>query len=169
MFFSVKDRPDLGGVLLTRIQNPGDVDNISVVYLDADPTGGAWLPLPSVLSKVDVGAMESKFAYLIPYNGPLFISDNLQSHEIGYVGNSVHFPVLASGGTAPYTYEWYYSESIGEGYVLIDSGINPTAATNDLVNSSLTKESAGYYYCKVTDSASKTVDSAICHLFVFDV
>lgn len=70
-FFRVTDRKDLGGVVYSRIFDPSGLgfDADDIVYLDADPTGGAWLPPPDVVKKTGA-TVNSKLEYLIPYATP---------------------------------------------------------------------------------------------------
>lgn len=68
-FFRVMDRPDLGGVVYSRLFDPAAPSGGNAgetVYLDADPTGGAWLPPPDVVEKTGATVI-SKLEYLIPY------------------------------------------------------------------------------------------------------
>ena len=65
-YFSVQDRPDLGGVMFTRIVDPATaaVAAKDVVYLDADPTG-TWQDPPAVCKKIP--AVTSKLQCLVAY------------------------------------------------------------------------------------------------------
>ncbi len=65
-FFTVQDRPDLGGVMFTRIVDPATsaVPAGNVVYLEADPTG-TWQAPPAVCNKIP--AITSKLQCLVAY------------------------------------------------------------------------------------------------------
>ncbi|AZF88771.1 hypothetical protein sortregn_14 [Escherichia phage sortregn] len=69
MFYHSQDLPERGGVLLTKIADPGSaqVQARDLVWLDADPTGGSWEPLPAVFDKVDASGLENHLSYFIPY------------------------------------------------------------------------------------------------------
>lgn len=69
MFYHSLDLPERGGVMLTKITDPATsvVPSLSLVWLDADPTGGAWEPLPAVFSKVDASGLANRLSYFIPY------------------------------------------------------------------------------------------------------
>lgn len=61
-------------------------------------------------------------------------------------GTDVTWSVQVAGGKAPLVYKWYYND------ILIDSLINPTAATAELTNNAVELASAGVYHCTVTDA-----------------
>lgn len=90
----------------------------------------------------------------------LSFSKNLVLTQTATVGDNVTFSITATGGKTPYTYKWYY------GAVLIDSAINPTAATATLVNSAVEVASSGAYKAEVTDSAGAKITSNVCTLTV---
>lgn len=69
-YFAVNDRKDLGGVVYSRIFDPAAVAGAKVVYLEADPTGGAWLPPPAVVKDKTGATITSKLEYLVPYAAP---------------------------------------------------------------------------------------------------
>ena len=62
-------------------------------------------------------------------------------------GQSVSFAASVSGGTTPYTYQWF------EGTNLVSGQTNAQLT--------ITKDTAGSYayYCKITDADGKTIDS----------
>lgn len=91
---------------------------------------------------------------------PLAFSKNLVKTQAATVGQDVSFSILVSGGKAPYTYKWYYGDT------LIDSGVNSTAATPTLVNHAVELASAGAYKAIVTDSAGANITSNVCQLTV---
>jgi hypothetical protein len=64
------------------------------------------------------------------------------------VGANVTFTVAVTGGSSPYTYQWY------------DNGINILGATNSSYSiSGVTLTNSGNYNCIVTDSLGNTVTS----------
>ncbi|MEG1904017.1 MAG: immunoglobulin domain-containing protein [Bacteroidales bacterium] len=99
----------------------------------------------------------SSFTPSTPAN-PLAFTTDLPATKTAAVGEDVTWTVAVTGGTAPYTYVWSYKAS-GGSYVVIDSSVNPTAATASLVNHAVTAESSGTYKCVVTDSASGSITS----------
>lgn len=68
-FFYVQDRPDLGGVMMTRILDPAEAYQAENVIYVADPEviAGTWQPLPTVCEKINVGSMVNKMAKFAPY------------------------------------------------------------------------------------------------------
>lgn len=96
----------------------------------------------------------------------LSLSTDLPATKDATSGDDVTFTVAATGGTTPYTYQWFWSDTPGGAGVLIDSGVNPTAATASLVNHAVTAESEGEYWCVVTDDDAHTVTSTRCELAV---
>lgn len=64
----------------------------------------------------------------------------------------------ATGGTGPYTYQWYRSTTQG----FTPGGGNILTGKTDrlLVNTGLTANTVYYYVCRATDAAAATVDSA---------
>lgn len=90
---------------------------------------------------------------------------NLTATKSAAVGADVTFAIVAKDGVPPYTYVWSYKAAAGS-YVVIDSAINPTAATASLVNSAVTTASSGTYKCEVTDNAGTKITSVECVLTV---
>lgn len=90
----------------------------------------------------------------------LTFSTNLPATKTAVEGADATFAVVVTGGTSPYTYKWYWNTT------LIDSSVNPTAATANLVNSNVDDTSEGAYKVVVTDAAAKTVTSVACVLTV---
>ncbi|AYN55974.1 major tail protein [Salmonella phage STG2] len=91
---------------------------------------------------------------------PLKLTTDLPATKTATVGEDVTFTVVASGGTAPYTYKWYWNTT------LIDSGVNPTAATAALTNHAVETASAGAYKVEVSDSKGQKITSTPCALTV---
>lgn len=91
---------------------------------------------------------------------PLAFTTNLPTTKTATVGDDVTFTTAVTGGDTPYTYKWYWNTT------LIDSGVNPTAATAALVNHAVEVASAGAYKVEVTDSKGKTITSVACALTV---
>ena len=76
-------------------------------------------------------------------------------------GETAAFSATAGGGTAPYTYQWYYCTPSSDKWTAV------SAASGITANYSLTAEARhdGYrYYCHVTDAAGIGTDSAIVTL-----
>jgi hypothetical protein len=131
----------------------------SAVYLD--DAAEAALPAPTgTMPGADVvtyaAAVKDLSVYTIPYDdakGPLFIKTQPVATQTVAEGDDATFTVVA-GGAGAKTYQWYY-----EG-ILIDSGVNASAATASLVNSAVTPESAGAYWCVVSTVGNQSVTSA---------
>lgn len=66
-FFNVKDNPTLKTVTFARIADPATVSGGNVVYLDADPTGGAWMAPPAFIKAKTGLDLTSKLVYVVPY------------------------------------------------------------------------------------------------------
>lgn len=115
----------------------------------------------------DVDFIESRNGYLYklsdftPSPGvvPLAFVTNLPLTKTASDGDDVTWNVSVNGGKTPYTYVWSWKGSTG-GYVVIDSSVNPTAATASLVNHAVSASSAGTYKCVVTDADNTTITSA---------
>ena len=78
-------------------------------------------------------------------------------------GSRAAFGVTVTGGTAPYSYRWYYRKSASSAWVAVSASSGRTAQY------SLTAEVRhnGYqYYCVVTDAAGAAVDSEVVTLTV---
>lgn len=78
---------------------------------------------------------------------PLMIISEPQS-QLAYWGNSAAFSVAASGGTPPYTYQWFKTSSIIAG-----------ATNQTLVLTNLQSSDAGDYSVLVSDQAGNVVPS----------
>lgn len=96
------------------------------------------------------------------------LKTDLTATKTAAVGANATFKVVAQDGKTPYTYAWYYNDANGGADTLIDSTVNPTAATDTLVNSAVTTASSGNYWCIVSDSSTPagTVTSKKCKLTV---
>jgi hypothetical protein len=80
---------------------------------------------------------------------PLVIQSRLPENIDAPVNTDVVMHVIATGGTAPYTYEWKYNDVVLAGQT-----------TDTLTNSDVTGDSAGVYSVKVTDSTATTAQTA---------
>lgn len=76
-------------------------------------------------------------------------------------GADLTIAATVAGGLTPYTYRWYWKGSTGD-FIFIDPTINPTAATDTLINHAVTAESAGSYQVRITDNNGSTVTSNNC-------
>lgn len=91
---------------------------------------------------------------------PLAFAQNLPATMTAKEGANVTMNVFVKDGQGPYTYEWYY------GSTKIDASINPSAATNALINHAVTGASSGNYKVIAKDKTANTVTSATCALTV---
>jgi hypothetical protein len=85
--------------------------------------------------------------------GTALVSGTAAVSTIGLTTSTVTMSVAASGGTAPYTYQWQRKTGSGGTYANVGS---PGATLND---TGLTRGTLYYYRCVQTDSASETVTS----------
>ncbi len=93
-------------------------------------------------------------------------------------GGTAQFSITASGGYPPYTYQWFWNDSVPLSDGLHPSGSGATVSISSNVNSStititgLGLADAGQYKCRVTDSenrgAPSTEDSQNASLSVTD-
>jgi hypothetical protein len=127
-------------------------------YLDGSAVNGAnqssWIFTPSAtgyylvhLNVTDKVGNEAKSNVAqVTVNPPLSVEISPTSASIK-LGESVPFSSIASGGTLPYTYQWYVNETAVP-------GANTSSWT-------FTPSSIGYYviFLKVTDNASSTTVS----------
>ncbi|AXF41649.1 tail fiber protein [Salmonella phage vB_SalM-LPST94] len=103
---------------------------------------------------------------VITIAGLLSLTTDLAASQDVADGADATFTIVAAGGTTPYSYAWYYSDTPGGEGVVIDAGVNPTAATASLVNHAVTAASEGEYWCVVEDADGHSVTSARCELAV---
>jgi len=150
-FFYVQDDPSNQQVILSRAVEPG----ANVIWLDTDPSGSGVTeaPFPDVIGKISLGSAKNGAAFFIDYTNKFKLTTDLTPTLSVDDGADATFAIVVAGGTSPYSYQWYYND------ILIDSSINPSAATATLVNHDVTAASEGVYYCIVTDSAGKTITS----------
>lgn len=106
-----------------------------------------------MIGKISLGSAKNGAAFFIDYTDKFKLTTDLTPTLSVADGADATWAIVAAGGTAPYTYKWYFND------ILIDSTINPTAATATLVDHAVTSASAGVYYCVITDSAGKTITS----------
>lgn len=97
---------------------------------------------------------------------PLGIQTDLTPTKTAAELEDVTLTVAGKGGTTPYTYAWYYQVQQNSPATLIDSTINPTAATASLTINAATAESSGVYYCVIADATGDTIASTHCTLIV---
>lgn len=151
-FFEVSDDPLNQRVFLQRCLEGG----ANTIYLETDPTIGgdiSAIPFPPEMSKVDIGSVTNGSGFIINYKDKLKLTTDLSPTKSVADGADATFAIVAAGGTGPYSYQWYYND------ILIDSSINPSAATATLVNHAVTAASEGVYHAVVTDSLGNTVIS----------
>lgn len=85
--------------------------------------------------------------------GTALVSGTASISTIGLTTSTVTMSVAASGGTAPYTYQWQRKTGAGGTYANVGS---PGATLND---TGLTRGTVYYYRCVQTDSAPASVTS----------
>lgn len=107
-----------------------------------------WLPLPSATTITPADVAE------------LSLTTDLTPTLSAADGADATFTVVAAGGHAPLSYDWYW-----EG-IFIDPSINPSADTASLVNHAVTSASQGGYYVIVSDADGHIVKSSTCVLTV---
>jgi hypothetical protein len=69
-----------------------------------------------------------------------------------YVGDTDTFAVILSAGTAPVSYQWYYTNNSQT--AAINTSLNPSAATASLVLTNVQLTNAGYYFVVVSNGAA---------------
>lgn len=148
--------------------------NVNIPSIETDDVIGTSLEFKAIPTELDSGdegflSFSSKFtkdtiANVIATGDaaktPMTLTTDLPATKTATVGDDVTFEVVAAGGTGTLTYKWYWND------VLIDSGVNPTAATASLVNHAVEVESAGTYKAVVTDAEGTSVTSTGCALIV---
>lgn len=72
------------------------------------------------------------------------------------VGDNVTFDSKVEGADGTAVYKWFWRAKPADKWVEINTTVNPTAATDKLVNSAVTKASSGQYRCEATDSKGST-------------
>lgn len=93
---------------------------------------------------------------------PLHLTTDLPAMTTATAGDDVSLKVVAAGGTAPYSYKWYYNLGYGADTYLdpTDSGNpNPSAATATLVNHAVDSASSGLYRCVISDATGDEIAS----------
>jgi hypothetical protein len=116
--------------------------------------GGGLLDEVSIYDRA-LSSQEIAEIYLAGSAGkckPLIITAEPQS-QVGYWGNAAAFSVVASGGTPPYSYQWFKTNS------LIGGATNQT-----LVLTNLQASDAGNYSVLVSDQAGNVVPSQTANL-----
>lgn len=121
---------------------------LNFMIATGDTSTATWLPLTAgtPLTPAPVAALS--------------LSTDLPATKTAEPASDATFEVVAAGGYAPYTYQWFRNG------VFIDPAINPTANTATLVNSAVTAGSDGSYWCVVTDEVGQVVESVHCALTV---
>lgn len=154
-YFQVTDDRTSQRVILRRVNEPG----AGVIWLDTDPSGSgvAVIDTPACLSKIDLGSAKLGAAYAIPYKSGVAItlSTDLQATSTATIGGDASWSVVAAGGHAPYSYQWYFNGA------LINPLINPSAATATLTIHGITAANSGDYYCVVAGADGAQVASTV--------
>lgn len=148
--------------------------NVNIPSIETDDVIGTSLEFKALPTELDSGD-EGYLAFSDHFNKTtvanaiatgdakktaVTLSTDLPATKTAATGDDVPFAVVATGGTSPYTYKWYWNN------VLIDSSINPSAATATLTNNAVTTASSGGYRVVVSDSAGTSVTSTTCNLTV---
>ena len=69
-----------------------------------------------------------------------------------YVGDTDTFTVVLSAGTAPLSYQWYYTNN--NQTTVINTSLNPSAATASLILTNVQLTNTGYYFVIVSNGAA---------------
>lgn len=146
--FYIVTRHDKERVLTLRrvADNTGSAVYLSDAAEAALPAPTGTMPFADIVTWA--AAVKDTAVYTIPYDagkGPLYISTQPTSQSVA-AGTDVTFTVAAAAGTGTKSYQWYY-----QGYK-IDGNENATALTASLVNSVVTKQSSGDYWCVVSST-----------------
>ncbi|MBR7082068.1 MAG: SprB repeat-containing protein, partial [Oscillospiraceae bacterium] len=86
---------------------------------------------------------------------PLVIS--LPESLSGKADKQISIPATATGGTGPYSYEWFFAKTPGSTWL-------PSAEESSTYTSKFVYVDKLYCKCKVTDSAGNTAESNICEI-----
>ena len=92
----------------------------------------------------------SAFMYSFSVSGTRALSISTQPVSAEYVSGAAAtaLSVVASGGTTPYSYQWYSCDDAEK--------TNPSEVGTNSSSYTPSTSATGYYYCKVTDSATPT-------------
>lgn len=158
-FFRVYANKD-GSATLERTNSDQSSVDQPVIFLETDPTGTGvtQATFPPQLSNVSMGSLKNGMYFNLA--AIISLTTNLPLTKSTLIGQDVSFPVVATGGTAPLTYKWYWNN------ILIDPAINPSAETATLVNHAVEVASSGDYWCVITDADGHSFASDKCSLLV---
>ncbi len=125
---------------------------LAIGYLTTYSGGGtnpAWTWSGSTSSVVDIAAFRS-------------VATSLSAGSISFIANSTTAVTLsasdATGGSSPYSYQWY--RSVTNGFTPGGGSLLSGKTSLSLADSGLTPGSTYYYVVRYTDATSSTVDSA---------
>ncbi len=77
----------------------------------------------------------------------------------GKTSETLHIPATVTGGTAPYTYKWYFARKS-------DSAWQTSGDTDATYDPVFSEANAWQYWVRVTDKDGKTADSEVCNITV---
>ncbi len=99
-----------------------------------------------ITNKQQIGVIITITGYVTPVG----LSIKTQPVSAEYIPNATATPltVVAQGGTEPYTYQWYSCSDAEK--------TNPQTVGTNSASYKPSTAATGYYYCKVTDSATPT-------------
>ena len=99
-----------------------------------------------ITNKQQIGVIITITGYVTPVG----LSIKTQPVSAEYIPDATATPltVVAQGGTEPYTYQWYSCSDAEK--------TNPQAVGTNSASYTPSTAATGYYYCKVTDSATPT-------------
>lgn len=144
-FFTVIDDPRNQRVFLYRADTPAE----QCIWLDADPTGGTEIPMPAVLSKVDMGSATNGAGFIMLYKAgvKLAFTTNLPTTKALTTGTPADVTVVVAGGNPSYTYAWTKNGT-------------PLAITGATIHFDGVAGDAGSYVCTVTDALGLIIVSS---------
>jgi hypothetical protein len=104
------------------------------------------------LSYTEVQALQSGAVPAPTVIVPPAIGTQPASLPNAYVGDTGTFTVVLSAGTAPLSYQWYYTNNSQT--AAINTSLNPSAATASLILTNVQLTNAGNYFVIVTNGAA---------------
>ena len=135
----------------------GSAQGTGTTFYASFMEAGTWQVLCDVYDADGKNVYKTVTITVTSASTPLSVS--IPSSASGKTGQTLSIPATVSGGTAPYTYTWYYRKAS-------DSTWSKSGATGSVYDPTFSTATTWYCYVYVTDKNGNTKTSSTCTITV---